>query len=213
VALVDQFRQLTASLPDDWDVARIWLTAEGDGDAKRAVNVLAPTNPGRHGRVIRFQTARRGVGLSPERLAGLLRRLDEERIHGTLELAEVLDEQVEAGNPHVSLAAAWDAAVASLPSDWSHAVGEVSLSSSDYVEPGALRLSPVNPLRHGSRPIFRFRVARTAGYGASPEMTHRCMKRLDEAGIRGSARIVNAVSDVFPAKTQGPVWYERGRVV
>jgi hypothetical protein len=213
VALVDQFRQLTASLPDDWDVARIWLTAEDDGEAKRAVNVLAPTNPGRHGRVIRFQTARHGVGLSPERVSGLLRRLDQERVHGTLELAEVLDERAEASNPHVSLAAAWDAAVAALPPDWSHAVGEVSLTSSDYVEPGALRLGPLNPIRYGSRPIFRFRIARTAGYGASPEMAHRCFERLDEAGIRGSARIVNAVSDVFLARTQGPVWYEHGRVV
>jgi hypothetical protein len=213
VALVDQFRELTASLPDDWDVARIWLTAEDDAEAKRAVNLLAPTNPGRHGRVIRFQTARRGAGLSSERVAGLLRRLDQERIHGTLELAEVLDERTDAANPHVSLAAAWDAAVAALPSDWSHAVGEVSLTSTDYIEPGAVRLSPLNPLRHSSRPVFRFRVARIAGYGASPEMAHRCMERLDEAGIRGSTRVVNAVSDVFLARTQGPVWYEHGRVV
>jgi hypothetical protein len=65
----------------------------------------------------------------------------------------------------------------------------------------------------GSRPDFRFRVARTAGYGTAPEMTRRCFERLDEAGIRGSARIVHAVSDVYLSRTQGPVWYEDGRVV
>ena len=213
MALVDQFRGLTASLPDDWQVARLRLTVEDESEAARAAAVLGPTNPGRRGRTIHFQCARHGIGLGADRVSGLLRRLDQERVHGTLELAEVLDADTRDTNPHVSLAAVWDAAVAALPPDWSHAVGEVSLNSSDYIEPGALRLSPLNPVRHGSRPVLRFRVARTAGYGASPEMAHRCFERLDEAGIRGSARIVHAVSDVFLARTQGPVWYESGRVV
>jgi hypothetical protein len=213
VALVDQFRELTASLPDDWEVARLRLAVENDGECARAAAVLAPTNPGRHGRVVSFQTARRGVGLSRERVAALLRRLDQERVHGVLELADVVGSDPTAPDEYLSLAAAWDAEVAALPPDWSHAVGEVTVASSDYVEPGALRLSPVNPYRVGSRPVFRFRVARVAGYGASPEMAHRCFERLDEAAIRGSVRIVNAVSDVFLARTQGPVWYEHGRVV
>jgi hypothetical protein len=213
VALVDQFRRLSTSLPDDWEIARLRLTVEDEGDSIRAAAVLAPTNPGRRGRLIHFQCARRGVGLGPDRVVALLRRLDRDGVHGSLELADVLDADTRPANPRVSLAAAWDAAVAVLPSDWSHLHGEVTLASSDHIEPGALRLSPLNPLRHGARPVLRFRVARTSGYGASPEMAHRCFERLDEAGMRGSVRILHAVSDVFPARTQGPVWYSGGKVV
>jgi hypothetical protein len=213
VALADQFRRIVADLPEDWEVARMRLTLEDRREGTRAAIVLGPTNPGRQGHVVQFQTARGGHGLSAERVTGLLGRLDRERIHGVLDLVEVLGSDPSTGGEHISLAAAWDAAVAALPPDWSHAVGEVTLFSTDYLEPGALRLSPINPQRLGSRPVFRFRVARTAGYGASPEMAHRCFERLDEAAIRGTTRIVNAVSDVFPARTQGPVWYEGGRVV
>jgi hypothetical protein len=213
VALVEQFRRITSGFPDDWEVARFWLAAENESDAARAGTVLAPANPGRRGRVLQFRTARHGAGLSLERVIGLLRRLDQERINGRLELADVLGSDPSAGEARLSLAAQWDAAVSALPPDWSHAVGEVSLRSTDYIEPGALLLSPLNPVRVGSRPDFRFRVARIAGYGTAPEMTRRCFERLDEAGIRGSARIVHAVSDVYLSGTQGPVWYEDGRVV
>jgi hypothetical protein len=213
VALVADFRQITSGLPDDWEVARLRLTAEDESEVTRASLVLGPTNPGRHGRTIQFQTARRGAGLSPERVASLLRRLDQERVHGSLELVESLGSDPTAADERLSLASAWDAAVASLPPDWSHAVGEVALASTDYTEPGALRLGPLNPVRVGSRPVLRFRVARAAGYGAAPEMAHRCFERLDEAGITGSVRIVEAVCDVFLSRTQGPVWYQHGRVV
>jgi hypothetical protein len=213
VALVEEFRRITGALPDDWELARFWLAIEDDGDAGRAAAVLSPANPGRRGRVLQFQTGRRGAGLSLERIAGLLRRLDQERIHGRLELAGVLGSDPAAGDTKTTLAAQWDAAVAALPPDWSHALGEVSLGSTDYLEPGALRLSPLNPVRHGTRPALRFRVARSGGYGAAPEMAHRCFERLDEAVIRGSVRIVHAVSDVHPAATQGPVWYADGKVV
>ena len=213
MALADDFRRITSDLPEDWEVARLRLTMEDEREAGRAVSVLGPTNPGRHGKLIQFQAARRGAGFSLERVGALLGRLDRERIHGVLELVDVLGADPAAPDERLSLASAWSAAVSALPSDWSHAVGEVSLTSTDYIEPGALRLSPLNPLRLDHRPIFRFRVARTAGYGTSAEMAHRCFERLDEGGIRGSVRILNAVSDVHLAKTQGPVWYEGGRVV
>jgi hypothetical protein len=100
-----------------------------------------------------------------------------------------------------------------LPPDWSDLYAEVELTSSDYIEPGALRLSPLNPTRPDARPLFRFRAARKFGYGASPEMLRRCLERLDEAGIAGALRILNVVSDSHPAKTQGPVWYAAGKVI
>jgi hypothetical protein len=44
-------------------------------------------------------------------------------------------------------------------------------------------------------------------------MVRRCLERLDEAGIRGELRILNVISDSYPQKTQGPVWYAAGKVV
>ena len=68
---------------------------------------------------------------------------------------------------------AWNAALATLPSDWSDLYGEVELRSSRDLERAALALSPLNPSAAAGRPGFRFRVARRFGYGASPEMTRR----------------------------------------
>jgi hypothetical protein len=90
---------------------------------------------------------------------------------------------------------------------------EVELDSSDYLEPGALLLAPVNPARVTERLAFRFRAARRFGYGASGEMTQRCFERLDAAGITGEVRVLWALSDSKPVYTQGPVWYVGGRVV
>jgi hypothetical protein len=163
--------------------------------------------------VIHFLTGRRGTGVTPERIRSLLRRLDAAGITGTLELAEVHSAAEPAAPAEGVLAAAWDGEVAALPADWSDVYAEVELTSSDHIEPAALRLSPLNPTRPGTRPVFRFRVARKFGYGASPEMTRRCLERLDEAGMRGTLRILHALSDTYPVKTQGPVWYVGGRVV
>jgi hypothetical protein len=107
----------------------------------------------------------------------------------------------------------WDALAAGLPEDWSDLWLEIELTSSDHLERGALLLAPVNPSRAGKRLAFRFRVARLFGYGASPEMMHRCQERLDGEGINGTLRILRALSDTKPVSTQGPVWYVGGRSV
>jgi len=225
--LVEQFRRLTSSLPDGWQSIRLRLTAGDERDAARAAALLGPTNPGRRGKVINFTTARRGAGIGPDQIRVLLRRLDAEGVQGELELvgfedaaalapvrAVVPADTVPSANGRPSaLAEAWDAAAAALPPDWSDLYAELELDSSDFIEPGALRLSPLNPTRPDARPIFRFRAARRFGYGASPEMARRCLERLDEAGITGALRILNVVSDSHPAKTQGPVWYAAGKVI
>ena len=215
MALVERFSRLQADLPDGWQSAQVRLAIPVEGDCARALALLAPANPGRRGKMINFTIARRGDdGLAPDQIRNLLRRLDGERIQGTLALIGT-----EAGAPAVeqehreSLAAAWDEELAKLPSDWSDLYAEVELFSSDHIEPGALRLSPLNPTRPDARPVFRFRAARQFGYGASPEMVCRCMERLDEAGISGKLRILQAFSDSYPAKTQGPVWYADGKVI
>ena len=211
--LADQFRQIYRSLPDGWQSARLRLIVDNEGDAAHAAALLGPTNPGRHGKAIYFSTAHRGAGVGPDRLHALMRRLDTARIWGDLELVEAEVAPGSTIDEPPTLAAAWDAAVAALPPDWSDLYAEVELNSSDYIEPGALRLSPLNPTRPDARPLFRFRAARRFGYGAAPEMVRRCFERLNEAGIRGELRILRVVSDSYPAMTQGPVWYEAGKVI
>jgi len=209
VTLVAQWRQIEAELPEDWGDARLVLTVDDENHASQAAALLGPLNPGRSGKQIRLDTARRGAGLGR-----LLRGLDEEGIVGRLEL--VSTERAEPTTAPISRespAEAWDAALAGLPEDWSDLYVELELASTDYLEPAALRLAPVNPARYGEKPGFRFRCARRFGYGASPGMVRRCLERLDEAGIESEVRIVRALSDTKPVATQGPVWLIGGRAV
>jgi hypothetical protein len=114
--------------------------------------------------------------------------------------------------PETTLAEAWAAELAKLPSDWSDVYGEVELISSDYLEAAALQLVPINPRLQGPGTTFRFRCAARFGYGASPGMVARCLERCDEKGIR-TVRVLLALSDSRPVGTQGPVWYVGGRTV
>jgi hypothetical protein len=213
VRLVDQWREIERSLPEDWGDARLRLTIGDARKADRAASLLGPINPGRRGNVLRFETARRGAGPSPNTVARLLAGLDSEGVRGELEVvgSEVARTQPETARP--TLAAAWDEALVALPADWSDIYAEIALVSTDWLERAALLLAPLNPARHGARPAFRFRVARQFGYGASAEMMRRCVERLDQAGIRGRLQILRVLSDTAPVATQGPVWYVEGRSV
>ena len=84
--LVRQWREIERSLPENWGDARFRLTVDDEDKAGRAAVLLAPINPGRRGQTVRFHTARGGAGPSPDTVERLLRRLDEERVRGTLEL-------------------------------------------------------------------------------------------------------------------------------
>lgn len=213
VSLAGQWFEIQRDLPDGWGDARLRLTVADAEDCDRAAALLGPLNPGRRGKVLRFFAARRGAGPSPDAVTRLLRRLDAEGTRGELELVGS-DEAAPA--PEVtpaSLAAAWDELVAGLPPDWSDLYAELELVSTDYLERAALLLAPVNPARYGGKPGFRFRVARTFGYGASAGMTRRCLERLDQEEIRGEVRILHALSDTEPVATQGPVWYIDGHSV
>jgi hypothetical protein len=213
VRLVDQWREIERSLPEDWGDARLRLTIGDARNADRAASLLGPINPGRRGNVLRFDTARRGAGPSPNTVARLLAGLDSEGLRGQLEVvgSEAARAQPETARP--TLAAAWDEALLALPADWSDIYAEVALVSTDWLERAALLLAPLNPARHGARPAFRFRVARQFGYGASAEMMRRCLERLDQAGIRGRLDILRVLADTEPVATQGPVWYVEGRSV
>ena len=214
VSLVEQWREIQDGLPEEWADAGLRLTIEDGEPAARAAALLAPLNPGRRGSVLLFYAARRGAGRSPGLVERLLARLDEERVPGQLEL--VGSEEAEPAPPPVqrpTLAGTWDASVAGLPPDWSDLYAEVELVSSDWLDRAALLMAPVNPARYGDVPGFRFRVARRFGYGASAEMTRRCLERVDEEHIRGELRILRVLSDTDPVHTQGPVWYVEGRSV
>jgi hypothetical protein len=215
VSLVEQWREILGGLPEDWADARLRLTIQDAETAARASALLGPINPGRRGNVLRFYAVRRGGGSSPALVERLVERLDEERIPGELELVGA-GEAEPAPPPEThrpTLAGTWDASVAALPPDWSDLYAEVELVSTDWLERAALLMAPLNPARYGEAPGFRFRVARRFGYGASPEMTRRCLERVDEEQIRGELQILRFLSDTDPVHTQGPVWYVEGRSV
>ena len=213
MALVEQWRRIQQELPEDWGDARLKLTLPDEGAAARAASLLGPLNPGRRRSVVRLFAARRGAGPSADAVGRLLRRLDQEGITGELELVGSGEAEAQPEIARATFVATWEAALASLPPDWSDLYAEIELVSTDWLERAALLLAPANPARYGGKPAFRFRAARRFGYGVSPEMLRRCLERLDEAHIRGELRILRVLSDTEPVATQGPVWYVEGRAV
>ena len=131
-------------------------------------------------------------------------------MHGKLTLLQTSSRESAAARAHESLIASWQLAEQSLPADWSHAYAEIELTSTDYVESTSLYCVPMNLRRVDDGNRLRFRVAARFGYGASTAMVRRCLERCDEHGIKGSVRILNAVSDADSVHTQGPVWMTSG---
>lgn len=214
MSIAEQYRELESRLPADWTDARFVLTVDETSRAERAASLLSPFTPGRVGSQVRFSVPRRGGML--EQARKMMARIDDERIGGSLDLvtaAEAVPETPEARSSWGSAAEQWDVAAAGLPADWSDVYAQVEIASSDFLDRGALLLAPLNPARYGSAVGFRFRVARKAGYGASPGMTRRCFARLDEEEIGARIEILRALSDTKPVVTQGPVWYIEGRAV
>jgi hypothetical protein len=210
VALVDQWRAIEESLPEGWESAQLRLIVSHRARAERAAALLGPANPGRYGSFVSFGVARRGGDSSPNLVRRLLARLDAEKIDGALDAVAVEETAAAAAAPATGLPWQWQQLLDELPEDWSDLYAEAELRSSDYLERAALLLAPMNPSRVRDRTAFRFRVARSFGYGASPEMARRCFERLEAENIRGSVRILWALSDTKPVYTQGPVWYVGG---
>jgi len=198
------------ALRDGWAEARIRVTLEEPERADRAAQLLAPLQPYRAARdTLTLRVIGHGDGVRR-----LLERLDEERIRGSLAL--ISSDPVEdptVAPPRPSLRESWLSALATLPPDWSDVLAEVELDSSDWLDRAAVNMVPMNPRRDRARLAFRFRSARSYGYGAAPEMVARCLARCDEDGIRGSVHVLRALSDTQPVYTQGPVWQFGGRTV
>jgi hypothetical protein len=212
VGLVDQFNEIEQRIEGTWSALELELVLADADLIDRAAALLGPANPGRSGSKLRFTTARHGRGIGPEALRRLLTRLDDEDIEGRLWLRRV-EKATSDVRVSETLHDQWTRALAALPSDWSDIYAEVSLDSTDYLEPAALRLAPVNPSRCGGVATLCFRCARRFGYGVSPEMAARCLRRCDDHGITGTVEILRVLSDTDPVATQGPVWLVGGRVV
>jgi hypothetical protein len=213
VSLAQQWEQAQAGLPEAWGDVRLSLGL-AVGELPQAAGLLGPLQPTRAGRELRFYASRVGTTASPGAVARALARLDEEGIHGELHvLATTETTVVPPPAPRESLVGQWDAAVETIPEDWTDVYAEIELTSSDHLDPAALALAPLNPSAFGRTAGFRFRCARRFGYGASPQMVRRCLTRLDERGIPGQVRILRTLSDTKPVGTQGPVWYVGGKVV
>ena len=147
------------------------LTAQSAYAAARsqAAALLGPLAPGRVGEEIRF-TVSRTSGVGPDAARRLLANLDEERISGTLVLAQTAAARPAEETERRLLETQWDECVAALPADWSDLLCRVTLASSDDLPRAALLAAPLNPSRPSKEQGFDFRVARTTGYGASPQM-------------------------------------------
>ena len=210
---VEQWSRIRADLPADWADVRVAITVPNPSQRSRAAALLGPAGPGIAGNELRVTVSRTGSGVGPDQLAKLLGKIDDERIRSTVRLIETGERAPRVDAPRLQLADAWAEAVAALPPDWSDLYCELELASSDHLQRAALLLAPVNPARVPDRSAFRFRVAHTFGYGASPQMTLRCFERLDQEGIPGRLTILHILSDTHNVDTQGPVWRVGGKAV
>jgi hypothetical protein len=213
MGLAEQWQRILTGLPEGWTHVELRLRVREAAKLSRAAALLGPLNPGRVGNEIRFGISR-ASGVGPEPTRRLLKRLDAERIGGVLSITwhPVRAAAVEAAAER-SLVSGWDDLVAGLPEDWSDLLCRLELDSSDDLPRATLLAAPLNPSRPEKDVGFDFRVARTFGYGTSPQMTRRCLGRLDEVGIPGDVALLRALSDTFPVATQGPVWYVDGKVL
>ena len=213
MALVDQWNTIEKGLDPRWSDAQVVLALDDVAHAERAAALLAPAGPGRMGATVRFHVVSSGTGVGPEAVRRMMHRVDAEGITGSLELVAASEAAAVQAIARTALAESWDAALAVLPADWSDLLCELGVTSSDHVDLAALLLSPLNPLREKAQLTFRFRVAQSFGYGASPGMVRRCLERVDEAGLPSTIRVLRLMSDTHPVGTQGPVWYVGGKAV
>ncbi len=213
MGLVEQWRQIRSELPADWGEAKLNVSVTRAEQRARAAALLGPAGPGRLGDELRVSVYRQGGGIGADQADKLFGKLDEERIRASVSLVDVGERVVREETPREPVAALWDAALAGVPADWSDLLCELQLTSSDHLARAALLTAPINPTRVPGRSAFRFRVAHSFGYGASPEMTRRCFERLDIEGIPATLELLHVLSDTHNVATQGPVWRIAGKAV
>jgi hypothetical protein len=107
----------------------------------------------------------------------------------------------------LALADQWDTIIARQPEDWSSVDFELELMDASHSEEVALVLSPLNPWhqRDWRSGVFRFRAARSFGYGTAAELCRKRLSTLDSVGVSGTLRVLSRMADVRPVATQGTV--------
>jgi hypothetical protein len=106
-----------------------------------------------------------------------------------------------------SLVQQWDAILAEEPADWENLFVELTIADADRMEAAGLAMCSLNPW-HGESwrsGWFRFRVARTFGYGSDDQLTRSVLGRVDAAGIAGELKVLRSVDRFLPVHTQGTV--------
>jgi hypothetical protein len=208
VRLSDRWTEIERELPPDWGVVQLRVRPEQAGDLAAVARVLGSLGAGRVGDELAVTVARTGSAAGPAAVRRTFALLDDARTWCRLELG-----QVEAAEPRAaaasatSLPAAWDHATAALPRDWSDLLCRIRLESSALLDRGALLCAPLNPAREPDDLLaFTFRVARRAGYGASPAMVRRCLERLEAEAIEAEVTVLRQLSETDRVATQGPVW-------
>lgn len=101
----------------------------------------------------------------------------------------------------------WDALLAEEPEDWENLFLELRVDDNDRMEEAGLILCPLNPW-HGETwrsGWFRFRIARTFGYGADDQLARNMLRKLDERGVTGSIEVQRSIDHFLPVHTQGTV--------
>jgi hypothetical protein len=101
----------------------------------------------------------------------------------------------------------WDELIADEADDWSHLAAEIRIDDSERSEEAGLLLCSANPW-HGTTwrtGLFRFRVARTQGYGASAQLVRSLLGRLDNAAIGGRLEFLRVISGAAQVGSQGPL--------
>lgn len=210
----DQWAQIEEGLDPGWSELLLAFTPEGAPD--EAAAALGPVQPVRIGDELRFHVIRSEGGA--ERTRNTLRALDRKRVWGTLGVLDIAATaphdaaaRSEAPPSRVGLADAWDAALATLPPDWSDVLCKLELDSSDHIPRAALLGAPLNPSRVPGELALRFRASGKEGYGVSAPMARRCFERMDAERIAGRIIVLDALSDTDNEVTQGPVWRVAGR--
>jgi hypothetical protein len=212
VALAQEWDRISRALPNGWESVDLRLLVPDRAARSRGATLLGPLGVARFGEELRL-TVSRAAGIGPDAARRLLENLDEERIAGTLVLARTAAAEAAAPAPRRLLSTQWEELVAALPADWSDLLCRLTLASSDDLPRAALLAAPLNPSRPAKEVGFDFRVARTAGYGASAQMAGRCLVRLDEDAIPGSVEVLHSLSDTHHVSTQGPVWVVGGKTL
>ncbi|HVG87665.1 MAG: hypothetical protein ACJ740_04335 [Gaiellales bacterium] len=106
------------------------------------------------------------------------------------------------------LAEQWDEIVGRQPEDWSFLDVQLTLRDASVSEETALVLSPLNPWheRDWRTGVFRFRAARTWGYGTAAQLCRKRLDTLDRLGVVGTLLLIGHLADVKPVATQGPAY-------